>query len=304
MSYQKLRQTVAEMLATAYQMPDDEIANILPDNEEDFNESDAKTKLLEADKNRITTINQKGKDRFDQGYSKAKKEERAAFEKEIREEYNIDDEDVFGVDLIRKVVESNTGTKKVDVSKLSNDEIVKHPEVIRLLNEKEKTFKEKEKELKEGFDSQLAKFNRDKTFSVVSNKALLAFESLNPVLSPDPKKAAKQKEIILRELDNYDYQIEGDTITPLNKDGKRLENAHGHGIGFEELVKSVSEPYFDFQQSEKRDAPPAGQGSGDGGGIKIPKTEAEYAEMISDTSIPLEERQKIRESYQKQTANS
>src|SRR5690606_4041483 len=109
MSYTKLRQTLADSLATAYQLPEDDIATILPEKEEDFKEADFKSKFLDLDKDRIQTINQKGKEKFEQGYNKAKKEERINFEKEIREQFNIEDDDLIGIDLVKKVAEINAG---------------------------------------------------------------------------------------------------------------------------------------------------------------------------------------------------
>src|SRR5690606_7277702 len=147
MSYKKLRQTLAAVLGTAYQVPEDDIANILPEDEASFKENDFSTKFLELDKNRIQTIKQTGKDKFEQGYSKAKKEERAAFEKEIREQFNIEDEAVIGIDLVNKVIELNASKSKGDASKLTEDEIKSHPAVIKLLNDKDKAFKAQEKTL-------------------------------------------------------------------------------------------------------------------------------------------------------------
>ena len=90
MSYAKLRQQLAEGLKTAYKISEDDIANILPENEADFNESTFLTSFLEQDKNRIEAINLKGKEKFEQGFSKAKKEVLQGFEKDIRESFGID----------------------------------------------------------------------------------------------------------------------------------------------------------------------------------------------------------------------
>ena len=49
MSYAKLRQTLAEGLDTAYKVPEDDIAKILPENEEDFNANEFKTFFLDQD---------------------------------------------------------------------------------------------------------------------------------------------------------------------------------------------------------------------------------------------------------------
>ena len=297
MSYTALRQTLVDSLRTTQQIEEDDIATILPLEEEKFNESEFKAKFLELDRERIASINQRGSDKFQQGYNKGKKEERGAFEKEIREEFGIDDNELIGTDLVNKVVELNTAKSKADPSKLSEDELKAHPSVIKLLNDKDKTFQTREQELKAEFETKLTGFQKENRFGKVSKKALSILDTLNPVLSKDPVRAANQRSILLNDLQENEYQEEGDGFIPLDKDGKRLENSHGKGITFEELVKSKSEKYFDFKQAEDRDTPPAG--GDDSGARTSPKTEAEYAKIISDPSIPLEERKQIRENWQK-----
>lgn len=302
MSYTQLRQTLAESLITAYQVSEDDIASILPENESDFKENDFKTNFLNLDKARIQTINQKGKEKFEQGYSKAKKEERVAYESEIKEHFNIDDENLIGLDLVKKVVELNAKTTKVDASKLSEDELKSHPSVIKMLNDKDKVFKEQEKLLKTEYDNKINAFNRERTFNSVSKRALAYLDEMNPVLSTDPTRASNQKNILLKELEQYDYQDSEEDFIPL-KDGKRLENEHGHGISFKQLVQNKAGLYFDFKQAEPRNTPPAGGEEGGTTNVKVPKTEQEYAKIMTDRTIPLAERAKIKEAWNKQAAS-
>lgn len=301
MSYTKLRQTLAEALETAYQVPEEDIATMLPEDETGFDESGFKSKFLELDKTRISTINQKGKDKFEQGYSKAKKEERTKFESEIKEAFSLEDEDSVGIDLINKILEANSTGSKPDVSKLTEEELKKHPGVIRMLSEKDRSFKEQETKIKDEYETKIKGFHREQMITKVSKKALDIFEGMNPVLSDDPKRASNQKNVLLKELSNFDYQESetGDDYIPL-KDGKRLENAHGHGTSFESHIKSLAESFFDFKQADPRGTPPGG---GDPGGsgkpTGAPKTEAEYTKVMADRSIPLEDRKKIQESWNK-----
>lgn len=301
MSYTKLRDTLAEVLGTAYQVPEEDIAELIPEEESAFAEGEFKLKFLELDKNRITTINQKGKDKFEQGYSKAKKEERENFEKEIKEEFGIDDEELIGLDLVKKVAEKSSKNGKANIKDLSEDELKTHPSVIKLLSDKDKTFKEQEAKLKGEYDQKLAAYDREKLVGRVSQKAIALIKALNPVLSEDPVKAQNQLGIALRDIESHDYQEEGDSFIPL-KDGKRLENAHGHGVDFNTFIKGIAEKYYDFKQSDPRNTPPA-DGGGAGGGIaNFPKNEAEYAKMITDTSIPVEDRKKIQAEWNKKDA--
>ncbi|WP_179022049.1 hypothetical protein [Winogradskyella forsetii] len=303
MSYTKLRQTLAEGLVTAYQLPEDDIVTLLPEKEEDFNESEFKTKFLELDSNRITAINQKGSKKFDEGYKKATSEVLSKSEKEIKDKYGIDDADLKGLDLIDKVVELSSKAQKTDFSKLSEEDLKKHPAFIKIQNEKDKTFKEREQQLQDEFDSKLKDFSRKELFGKVEKRAISLLDSMNPVLSEDPVKAANQKKFLTLELQGLDFQQEGDEFIPL-KDGKRLEDGHGHGITFEKFVKGKAASLYDFKQADDRGTPPPGGDGGSGGSTKAPKSEAEYAKVMSDRSIPLEERQKIKANWNNKQAAS
>ncbi len=296
MSYTALRQQLAEALGTAYQIPEDDIAAILPEQEDQFNESDFKTKFLELDRERIANINQKGKEKFEQGYSKAKKEVLSELENDIRSEFSIEEDDLRGIDLVKKVAEINAKKSKADPTKLTDEELKSHPSVIKLLNEKDKSFQSREQELKKEYDTKFNSFQKEKLFNNVSKKALSIFESLNPVLSSDPVRASNQRNILLRDLESLDYQQDGDQYIPLDKDGKRLEDAHGHGINFENLVKSRAEKYYDFKKADDRGNPDPG--NNDSKVSSVPKTEEEYARIMDDKSIPLEDRKAIRDKYQ------
>lgn len=304
MSYTALRQTLVDTLRTTNQLEEDDIATFLPEKEDEFKESDFKEKFLELDRSRIETIKERGSDKFEQGIKKGTKKALDSLEKDIRDEFGIDDDELRGLDLVKKVAELNSKKSKADPSKLSADELKSHPEIIKLLNEKEKSFKTREQELKEDFDKQLNGFKKEQTFGNVSKKALAIFESMNPVLSKDPEKAANQKNILLNDLKGINFQEDGDQFIPLDADGKRMEDPHGNGINFEKLVKSRAEKYYDFQKADPRDTPPAGGSDGGDGGSRVPKNEQEYAKMVTDKTIPLEERQQIRKDWESAKSQS
>lgn len=300
MSYTILRKTLADSLETAYQLPEDDIATLLPEDESNFNEAEFKARFLDLDKKRIQDINQKGKDKFEQGYSKAKKEVLKTFEEEIKEQFNIDEDDLIGIDLVKKVAELNAKTVKADLSKLEAEDVVKHPAVIKLLNDKDKAFKEQEKLLKEDYESKISQFSKKELFGKVSKKALSYLDEMNPVLSSDPTKAANQKNWLLRELEGLDFQESEDDFIPL-KEGNRLEDGHGHGINLKQYVQNTAKTLYDFKQADDRRNPPPGDGSSSH--VGVPKSEAEYAKIMTDRTIPLEDRERIKEAYNKQAAS-
>ncbi|AVR47253.1 hypothetical protein C7S20_19455 [Christiangramia fulva] len=292
---------MAEGLRTAYQLEEDDIATILPEEEDKFNGEEFNKQFLQFDRDRIQKINQKGKEKFEQGYSKAKKEVLDQLETEARERFGVEDDELRGIDLIDHIVEINSKKSKADPTKLTEEQIKSHPSVIKLLNEKEKSFKTREEELKTEYDTKLNNFQKERTFSAVEKKALAIFDKMNPVLSSDPERAANQKSILINDLKGLDYQEDGDTYIPL-QEGKRLEDPHGNGVSFEKLVQSRAARYFDFKKAEERDTPPAG--GGDGGATGFPKTEAEYAKIVNDQNIPLEERLEIKKKWNEAKSQS
>lgn len=301
MSYTKLRQQLAEGLKTAYKISEDDIANILPEKEEDFKENEFLTAFLEQDKTRVESITLKGKDKFAEGFSKAKKEVMDTFEKEIRETFGIEDNELRGIELMNKVVDSNAKKPASDPTKLTDDQLKSHPSVIKMLNEKERLHKESLQEIENGYTEKLNQFNKEKVFSTASKKALAVFEAMNPVLSTDPVRAQNQKNILLERLKGFEYTEDGEDFTIL-KDGKRYEDAHGHGVSFKSLVEDTAKSLFDFKQADPRGNPAPGGNGGSGPSIK-PTNEAEYAKIMTDQSIPREERMKIREEWNKQAAS-
>src|SRR5690606_34812449 len=136
------------------------------------------------------------------------------------------------------------------------------------------------------YESKISQFSRKELFGKVSKKALNYLDEMNPVLSSDPTKAANQKNWLLKELEGLDFQESDDDFIPL-KEGNRLEDGHGHGINLKQYVQNTAKTLYDFKQADDRDNPPPG---GDNPThVGIPKTEAEYAKIMTDRSIPLEE---------------
>lgn len=302
MSYTKLRETLAEGLGTAYKIQEDDIANILPENEADFKADDFKTFFLEKDKERVETLGLKGKDKFEQGYSKAKKESLTGFEKEIKEAFNIDEDDLIGIDLVKKVVELNSKKNSSDPSKLTEEQLLKHPSVIALLSKKEQDFTKRETELKTTFEDYKNEFERKETFRDVSKRALAIFNDMNPILSEDANKAENQRKDFVAKLKGYDFQKDGENYIPL-KEGKRLEDAHGHGVSFDDFVKNNANLYYDFKKTDDRSNPPGPDSRNNNPSNHKFKTEQDYAKYVTDTSIPKEDRDKAREEWKKQAAS-
>lgn len=251
----------------------------------------ALTYLTGLDAQRVKQFNDAAKTKFQDGYQKAKKEERSAFESEIREKFGIQS-DKIGLDLIEDVV-STAAKAPADVT----DEVVKkHPSFIKRERE---LLAEKENAIKEIND----RIRLDKNTETFLGKSIDYLKSeLKPVLPADEKKAKNQINLFMGILKNIKHDVlENGDITLLNPDGSRMEDAHGHPVDWKEHVKTLAGDYFDFDQSSGRSAGrnPAGGGQGGqgGGAVKKPATKAEYmkrsAEILSDRSLSLADQTKM-----------
>ena len=300
MNYEKILKGV---LSRAYKMDDGKIAEILKDGEENANEDDILSSLLSADTERVSLLkkqNADNKDSFNQGYAKAKKEERQLFEKEIKEALEIES-DTTGIDLITEIISEKTkdAGKK---GELTDDDVKKHPVYLNA----EKTFKKQFADQKTDYEIKLSelqtKAQRESTFSVVKENANAVLEGLKPILSKNPKVAGTIKNQFLSELQGYDFEKQADGSWLVTKDGKVIEDGHGHSKSFEDIIKATAENYFDFE--ENNGGGNAGNqndngGSGGSGGGSVPrfKNQAEADAYAVNDAIPLDQRIKALEEW-------
>lgn len=270
-------------------------------NEDGSLKDDALPTLLQADVDRVQKLKPDTKTIFQDGYKKAKSEVLTEFEKEFLEKTSYKS-DKKGIDLILEYA-ANAAKQNGEVNE---DAIKKHPLYIstveRLQQEKEAAIVEESKKL-EQFHSEI---KRKETFNNVSKKALDIFASLKPILSKDTQKATNQMNDFIEKLQGYEYDIQGEEVIVL-KDGKVVEDKHGNRIKFEKIVKDEAEKRYDFHVADQRSSPANGKDSHDTNKVSfsfdIPKNQAEYDSMISDSRIPVAERMAAKEAYLKQTKN-
>lgn len=271
-------------------------------NEDGSLKDNALQTILEKDADRVKSIKPDTTDIFNDAHKKAKAEVMKNLEKEFAEKTSFKS-DKKGIELFLAYAEEQ---RKKAGDTITEDEIKKHPTYIsavdKLTQEKEEAVAAKEKEFNDFKQEQ----SKRETFSSVSSKALEVFNSLKPMLSKDAAKAKNQMEDFVAKLKSYDYEIQGDKVVVL-KDGKVVEDAHGHRISFENIVKETAHKYYDFYEIEQRQS--SGNGKQEQNGqaakkIEVPTNEKEYAAVISDPTIDVKERRAISEAYKaKQNIN-
>ncbi|MEN6568984.1 MAG: hypothetical protein ABFC18_03125 [Rikenellaceae bacterium] len=237
--------------------------------------------ILDADKERVA----KYKTDSDNQYKRGIKEGAEKIEKAVKEKYELESE-LTGVDLMDHLI-----VNKIEEAKSSGSkDITKHADYIRLQVEHDKYIKKLNKEWEDKIIAKETEFASARLFEKVRDKALVALASRNPILPTDPRKAQTWKDTYLNELRQAKYQESEDgSITVLDKDGKALQNAHGHIITFDDYEREIAEKYFEYTKAEDRSSP----GNKDENGTKtgsMPKTEAEYMERLKNPVITPKER--------------
>jgi hypothetical protein len=190
-------------------------------------------------------------------------------------------------------------------AEVTDDVVKKHPVFISTVDKLKKEKAEEVRKATEQLETFKKEVGQKETFSKVSSKAIEIFNSFKPILSKDPVKAKNQMDDFIAKLNGYEYRIQdGDRIVIL-KDGKPLEDEHGHAKSFDIVVKETADRYFDFLVTDPERSSTNNGKDKDGNPlptkkeIKVPQNEKEYAKMIGDQSIPLEDRLKMKEAYTK-----
>lgn len=291
-----LQALLAGLLTTVYKMSDEQVAALVAKADgEDFDAQTELAGILDLDKNRIGTLKT---DAFNDGHKKGKSESLKDLEKQVRAEFGVTDDSIKGIDLIKTV---HALDREPGKNGLTDDDVKKHQLFIQLQKKLDDTNKDVETKVSTAVKEAETKFNRERTLTSVKSKALEVFESLNPVLSEDKAKATKQKEIILRELEGYDYDTAEDGSFIVKKEGKALADDHGNLVDFNQLVKNTASTYFDFKQSNPRGSE-GNKNDTPKGPVAVPKTKEEYLKTIQDQSIPIEDRTAVKEAWNKQQA--
>ncbi len=248
-----MMQQIKDLAVKVYGMTDDEVQSLFEktDEGEQVLKEDAIEVLKQRDAKRMKEFARRAKEeqkpelttKFDEGYSKAKKEVLKKFEEDLRGQFGLDSEKT-GIELVQDIV-----------SQVKESEDIKtHPEYIKLERRLQGEYipKQKHDEIAQEFDMFKKNVERDKVIGKVIDDARKIFRETNPILSKDPKRAANQESEFLRQFRNYDYEVQEDGNHVIIKDGKRLENENMNAVGFPEFVKSRTKDLFDIQeQSEK-----------------------------------------------------
>lgn len=251
------------------------------------------SELTKWDAERIQRIKTNEDTGYQNGYKKGHREIATTIETKLKKAFNIETE-ATGDDLINELLE-NSATQSGAVSKLTDDDVKKHP----LFIQSEKNFQKQLKEAKEAANQEIEKFKGEQTrkerFATVKEKALEKVLAKNPILPEDQAKAKiRLQRDVVDPLAQYDYEIGDDGNIVVLKDGKRVEDKHGNAVSFDDLVLDLASQSLDFKKHEDRRSP-NGNNPPPPAGEKpkaqfVPKNQEEYQAYISRTDVEASEK--------------
>ena len=220
--------------------------------------------LISLDAERVAKLKPNTKEFFDNGYKKAQSEIADAFEKSVRAKFDVDKEGKLKGDDLLNAVKAATAKQADEL--LPIDKVKVHPEFLAMEQALRKQLSDVETEWKGKLETAQATFERERSWADVSGDIRRTFKGLNPILPKDSAKAEANTDLFVNTyFREYDFKRQDDGRYLVMKDGARVDNAHGHPMYLDDLVRQKADPLFEFAAQ-----PPAGQAgnTNDGRGAK------------------------------------
>jgi len=277
---------------------------------------DALDKLLELDATRVQGLktNDEGllTERFNNGYAKAKQEVFGNFENQVRSEFKVNNPELKGLELINAVVQSKVESLNVGDGSVTDNQVLKHPVYLDMTDRLMKEKSDVEQEWSQKFTGLETSITRNKTMDVVNSEAMKVISSLNPVFSEDSNKAHNQRQLILTQIGQHNFEVQDNRIVVLDKEGKTMEDAHRVPLKFDTMVSDITQKLFDLHQQTARSSS-GGQGVDSGTGSNdfanteswnwnkvTPQTDGEFMSLM-DSANSLEEKTAITNAWTSRT---
>lgn len=255
---------------------------------EEINEN-AIEELLRIDAERVKTLKASSEPgrTFDDGHKAGVSEALSKLEKTLRRTYGATDIDAKdAADLVAKIV-SKTAAAESDEQKVKSS-----PAYLALERQMQDALEAKESEFAAKLSDIENAQSRAAMLAKYRSEGEALLHALNPVLPQNPAAAKRQVDTFLSMIDEYEIKnVNG--VDVVMKDGKRVENSHGHPILFADLIKESAKDFFDFKkQDDAGNAGNGGSGSQSGGSFVAPINAAEARERFYAASTA-EERQAL-----------
>jgi hypothetical protein len=307
MDYKKL---LRALLSKAFKLDAGQIDELLAEETDKdgkktpVTEAELENKILDADKERVKTLTApKTGQTYQDGYKAAKKEVLTDLETKAKEKFGVET-DVTGLELIEAIVNAKAGDK----SKMTDDDVRKHPLFVNAEKEKKQALKDLKDDLEGKLTAKDKEFSRSKTITEVQGKAWGIVEGLKPVLPQNATVANTHKANFLKALEGYDYEITNGNIV-ISKDGTVQTDGHGNNLTFDELTKNTANNYFEFQNNNggsnggNNNQQHQGGGNNYPAGVVKPKNITELAKIVDDPAVKTEDKAIVMKVWETENSN-
>lgn len=295
-----MKELITAFLAKTLNMAPESVAELLYKKSDDGAtlteeiQEDALNALLKLDSERVGKLKPDTKTLFDNGYKKAQAEVSEKWEKMIREKFGIE-ADVTGEDLVMTAHQMASKPPKQ-----ADDQVKAHPLYLQLEKKYQSDLEAAKAEGQKALEEFKTGVERRNRLSAVQQEARKYLLSRKPVLSSDATKQENQIGLFLQQFEGYDFEPREDGGFLPMKDGKRIENEHGHPVDLKTLADKVADSYFDFQVQDAKGNggngnPPGGAGTGSG---KAPASEEELWRAYNAAQTQ-EEKNAVMTAYEK-----
>lgn len=196
--------------------------------------------------------------KFDDGHKAGTRETMEKLEKDFKKKTGFKS-DAEGVDLFTAYADSKVAEVKAGFkpNELTDDDVRKHKLFLDMEGKLAKSEEEKAKAVEAAVAGAKSEFQKIEMLGEVKKRAAKQLIDMKPILSEDATRKENQMKLLYSELDAYDFQGRSDgEVVLIKKDGKPLEDDMGHAMTLSKFVASTAPKYYDFQQSDPRNAPP------------------------------------------------
>ena len=282
-------------LTKVYNKTEDEVKPLIFDDKGEIN-ADAFETLTGMDTARVTRLKGDSNGKFDDGYSKGKKETAEKIEKHFKESLGLDIEGNY--EAISEATKELMATSKAKGKDITEDDIKKHPAYLKI--EKEYVPKTEHEKLLQDYDNYKKNIDRKIKFDKAKKIAMNELETFRPDFTPYNDAPQIKQNLIqsyvsgIDSLDDIEFD-DSDNIIAIVKGGKRVEDAHGNPMTFTKYNQERAGNYFKFlKQSEKGSA----GNSNDGNTTKAQTfaSKDEYTEAYSKLNTPEEKQQFLKDN--------
>lgn len=217
------------------------------------------------------------------------------YEKQLKA-LGIDLGDATGEEAIDKIKAhlEAVGTQSKGVDPKDEQSVKNSPYFQRAMREAAETHNKLVKEHEAALTKERSEFQRKETLRTVKEDIKETIKELNADVPKDPKLLERQMRLVDMDLENVQFERDGESWTLKDKDGNVIENAQGHAIKYHDFLKDVVRNNYPIAASTTKtsagDITKGSKSSGAATELKKPANAEEYAAKMQEIRLSTPDR--------------